>query len=88
MAAQFDRLDTNKDGFRVARGIDRRAWQFRPPALALDVNATGFVSREEAKGSPQLSQNFDAVDGNKDGSLSRDEIHAYRWRTRRRIRAS
>ena len=44
----------------------------------MDTNGDGLISRDEAKNSPVLSQNFDAIDANKDGSLSRDEMHAWR----------
>ena len=45
---------------------------------ALDTNKDGQISRDEAKGRPRLSKNFDAIDTNKDGQLSRDELKAYR----------
>ena len=44
----------------------------------MDANADGLISREEANNAPMLSQNFDAIDANKDGSLSRDELYAWR----------
>ena len=44
----------------------------------IDVNKDKQISRDEAKGKPRLSKNFDAIDTNKDGQLSRDEMMAYR----------
>lgn len=44
----------------------------------LDLNKDKMLSRDEAKGRPHLSKNFDAIDTNKDGQLSRDEMKAYR----------
>ena len=45
---------------------------------ALDANKDKMISRDEAKGRPHLTKNFDAIDTNKDGQLSRDELKAYR----------
>jgi hypothetical protein len=44
----------------------------------LDTNKDKMISREEAKGKPHLTKNFDAIDSNKDGQLSRDEMKTYR----------
>ena len=45
---------------------------------ALDTNKDKMLSRDEVKGRPQLTKNFDAIDANKDGQLSREELKAYR----------
>ena len=45
---------------------------------ALDTNNDKMISRDEAKGRPHLTKNFDAIDTNKDGQLSRPELKAYR----------
>jgi EF hand len=42
---------------------------------ALDKNNDGFISREEAKGSPH-EKDFDKLDKNQDGKLSREEHQA------------
>src|SRR5262245_31608514 len=39
---------------------------------ALDKNKDGFISRDEAKGTPH-DKDFTMLDKNKDGKLSRDE---------------
>ena len=44
----------------------------------IDSNKDKLISRDEAKGKPHLTKNFDAIDTNKDGQLSRDEMKAYR----------
>jgi Ca2+-binding EF-hand superfamily protein len=36
-----------------------------------------MISREEAKGHPKLEKNFDAIDANKDGKLSPEELKAF-----------
>jgi len=44
-----------------------------------DADGNGALSKAEAeKGMPGLARRFDAIDGNKDGQLSRDEIEAAR----------
>jgi EF-hand domain pair len=45
---------------------------------ALDANKDKLISRQEATPNAMLSKNFDAMDVNKDGQLSRDELMAYR----------
>ena len=45
---------------------------------ALDTNGDKMISRDEAKGRPHLTKNFDAIDTNKDGQLTRDELKSYR----------
>ena len=45
---------------------------------ALDTNQDKMISRDEAKGRPHLTKNFDAIDTNKDGQLTRAELKAYR----------
>lgn len=42
-----------------------------------DLNHDGFLDKEEAKAMPNVSKSFDAIDKNKDGKVSLDEIHAF-----------
>jgi Ca2+-binding EF-hand superfamily protein len=79
LAQNFDALDANKDG-QLSRDELRSAWAGRRQhhGPRMDVNGDGMISRDEAKSAPMLSQNFDAIDANKDGSLTRDEMHAWR----------
>jgi len=44
----------------------------------MDVNNDGFVTREEAKSYPMLTEQFDAADANKDGKLDTAEMDAHR----------
>jgi NADH dehydrogenase FAD-containing subunit len=44
-----------------------------------DANHDGFLTREEAqKGMPRVAKNFDRIDTDKDGKVSRDELRAFR----------
>lgn len=42
-----------------------------------DANADGQLSREEAAKMPWVSKNFDAIDANRKGSVTLDDIEAY-----------
>lgn len=42
-----------------------------------DKDGDGFISRQEAAGNKMLEKNFDAIDSNKDGKLSKEEIRAF-----------
>ena len=50
----------------------------RASLKSLDVNNDKMLSKEEVKGRPMLEKNFDAIDTNKDGQLTRAEMKAYR----------
>ncbi|MES2398606.1 MAG: EF-hand domain-containing protein [Pseudomonadota bacterium] len=50
----------------------------RPKLRELDVNKDKMLSKEEVKSRPMLAKNFDAIDTNKDGQLTRAEMKAYR----------
>lgn len=45
---------------------------------AADTNADGLISRDEAAALPRLAGNFDAIDANKDGQVSFEELRASR----------
>ncbi len=83
LAANFDAIDTNKDGnispaeLQAARGTfaqggHGRGWQ------RWDADGDGKLSRAEVADAPRLSQEFDAIDTNKDGFLTLDELQAAR----------
>jgi Ca2+-binding EF-hand superfamily protein len=44
---------------------------------AADKNGDGKLDKEEAKAMPRVSKNFDAIDADKDGSVTMAEIQAY-----------
>ena len=43
---------------------------------AADTNADGLISRAEAAALPRLAAHFDAIDANRDGQVSPDELRA------------
>jgi Ca2+-binding EF-hand superfamily protein len=57
---------------------DGRAGAMSDRLKQADSNADGMISREEAKALPRVLQNFDAIDANKDGQVTADEMRAYR----------
>ncbi|WP_161946550.1 EF-hand domain-containing protein [Xanthomonas floridensis] len=75
LAAQFDTLDTNKDG-KLSRDERPRhrgpGREGRGEWLAkFDTNKDGRISREEAKADPKFAARFDQMDVNKDGFIDR-----------------
>jgi hypothetical protein len=82
LAAEFDRIDTDRDGF-LSRNEMRAAHGARGKGRSkLDVNGDGYISRDEASSAPRLAQQFDQLDTDKDGLLSQAEMRAG-WEARR-----
>jgi hypothetical protein len=90
LEANFDELDTNKDGqldaAELNSGRDAMRAQRQAEATqrwqAADKDGDGALSREEAAGMPGVATRFDEVDANKDGKVERAEMHEYRQRNR------
>ena len=81
---RFDEADTNHDGKLSPEEMqnckhaanpahERGSMGFR----GADKNGDGKLDRKEAAALPNVAKNFDAIDGNKDGLLTRDEVHTF-----------
>lgn len=92
--ARFDRMDRDKDGEltpeemrearkgmrhgRHHRGHGYQAY-FRGLWQGMDDDGDGLISRAElGNKAPKLAENFDVIDGDKDGKLSREEMRDWR----------
>lgn len=82
LLANFDRIDANHDG-RITRderphreGHDGQGHGAR--GAKLDTDGDHRLSRQEAAGRPRLAGRFDAIDADRDGYLTREEMHRYR----------
>ena len=42
-----------------------------------DKDSDGTLDRKEAKAMPRVAKNFDAIDVDKDGTVSLEEVHTY-----------
>ena len=84
IAKNFDAIDTNQDGFLskeelAAAGEKRgRGHRMLEHLKAADTNGDGKFSREEANASlPHIAKNFDAIDTDKDGFVTKEELRAF-----------
>jgi Ca2+-binding EF-hand superfamily protein len=85
VAKHFDSIDTDKDGtvsldeirasIKKARKEmhDRGVQRFK----SADRDNDGTLTKDEAKAMPKVAKNFDAIDTDKDGTVSEQEIHKY-----------
>jgi len=93
MSEQFRKLDGNNDGAlsqdelrqghqqrRQMRGAHRQQAEARRTKLrALDIDKDQALTRAEiGDRMPKLSENFERIDSNRDGKLTREEIRAAR----------
>jgi Ca2+-binding EF-hand superfamily protein len=60
----------------VAHAVDLAESRLDSLFKKADVNNDGTLTREEAKAMPRVLKNFDAIDTDKDGTVSLDEIRA------------
>jgi Ca2+-binding EF-hand superfamily protein len=96
LAAGFDTWDTNVDGQLDATEMQahREAMHGEMRAKAhehwteADKDGSGGLSRAEAEASmPRMAADFDAIDANKDGQVTHDEMHAFHMQNRMSMHA-
>ncbi len=82
LAKRFDAIDANKDGFITRDEMKAAHAKVASARLkAIDTDGDGRISRAEANAkAPHVARNFDAMDTNKDGYLSKDEMAAAKKR--------
>ena len=85
VAKNFDAIDADKSGTvtltemqatmrKMAKEAHKRGEErFK----AADKDGDGSLTREEATGMPKVAKNFDAVDADKSGTVTKKEIHDY-----------
>ena len=56
-------------GSHGGRGMER--------LKAADTNGDGMISRQEAAALPRIAKNFDAIDANRDGQVTGEELRAF-----------
>ncbi|MBL8517509.1 MAG: hypothetical protein JNM76_11150 [Betaproteobacteria bacterium] len=77
LAKRFDQIDANKDGFITKEEMKAARQKHDGDRLArVDTDRSGTITRAEAERMPKLKENFDKLDTNKDGVLSKDELKA------------
>jgi Ca2+-binding EF-hand superfamily protein len=87
LGKHFDNLDANKDGKLTSEEMQSAHRRGRGPhgghagkmgerIKAADKDGDGALSKVEAADLPRLEKHFDRLDANKDGKLTRDEMHA------------
>jgi hypothetical protein len=85
LTQHFDAIDVNRDG--ILSRDELMAWhqQHRKGGEGghgglqrLDTNHDGQLERSEVANDPRALARFDAADANRDGVVTRDEIHAAR----------
>jgi EF hand len=84
LAENFDRLDKNKDGRIDASERPQRhgkggggKGQKGERMAKFDTNGDGRFSRDELAGRERVLQNFNTIDANQDGFLTREEMRAH-----------
>jgi Ca2+-binding EF-hand superfamily protein len=85
VAKNFDAIDADKDG-SVSLDEIRASMMHKGKEMhdcgvhrfkSADKDNSGTLTRDEAKSMPRVAKNFDAIDADKDGTVSETEIHDF-----------
>jgi len=85
VAKNFDAIDADKDGtvsldeLKASMKAMKKGMHEKGKAAfeKADKDGDGTLDKEEAKAMPRVAKNFDAIDADKDGTVSLDEIHTF-----------
>lgn len=87
LSEHFDEIDTNKDGklskdelkTHFAAYHAKSHEKFEAKFKAADKDGDGALSKDEAQAAkmPHIVKDFDAIDANKDGKVTPDELRAF-----------
>ncbi|MEO8627393.1 MAG: EF-hand domain-containing protein [Betaproteobacteria bacterium] len=85
VAKHFDTIDADKDGtvsldeIKTSMAGAKKNMHNKGEAAfkKADKNSDGKLDKDEAKAMRRVAKNFDAIDADKDGTVSLDEIHAF-----------
>ena len=85
VAKHFKEIDTDKDGTVSMDEIHAFMKSHKEGAhehgkksfTKADKDNDGTLTKEEAKAMPNVYKNFDAIDTNKDGTVSLEEVHNF-----------
>lgn len=87
LSRHFDEIDSNKDG-KISKEELKAYWaasrakaheKFEAKFKAADKDGDGALSKEEAEAAkmPHIAKNFDAIDANKDGKVTPEELRKF-----------
>jgi Ca2+-binding EF-hand superfamily protein len=85
VSKNFDAIDTDKDGtvsmdeVKAAMKQAKKTMHDKGEAAfkKADADNDGTLDKQEATAMPRVAKNFDAIDTDKDGTVSMDEIRAF-----------
>jgi Ca2+-binding EF-hand superfamily protein len=85
VSKNFDKIDTDKDGtvsldeIKAAMTHAKKSMHEKGEAAfkKADADNDGTLDKTEAKAMPRVAKNFDAIDADKDGTVSMEEIHTF-----------
>jgi hypothetical protein len=75
MAKHFDAADANKDGYLTRE--EMVAFHTARKAMPHGAKMSFPITRDQAQGHDMFAKNFDVIDANKDGAISKEELQAF-----------